>query len=66
MDDIDALAREVYQARSQSPREMTDERWENIKRKFPGSVRVCREAAEQILLEEEQDEIVMHDERLWI
>jgi hypothetical protein len=40
---LDALAREMYHVRSQSPREMTDERWENIKQKVPGSVRRCRE-----------------------
>lgn len=41
---LDALTREMYQARSQSPREMTDERWAGIKERFPGTVRVCREA----------------------
>lgn len=41
---LDALAREMYQMRSQSPREMTDERWALIKERFPGSVRTCREA----------------------
>lgn len=42
---IDNYAREIYYLRSQSPREMTDERWANIKAKFPASVRVCREDA---------------------
>lgn len=42
---VDNVAREIYQVRSNSAREMTDERWANIKAKFPGSVRVCREAA---------------------
>lgn len=46
---IDNLAREVYQARSRSPQEMTDERWARIKRTFPGSVRVCREEAERMI-----------------
>lgn len=55
MDLIENLAREIYHARSNSPRPMTDERWERIKRMFPGSVRVCREDAEQMLLEDEQD-----------
>jgi hypothetical protein len=42
-EELDALTRELYQQRSQSPREMTDERWERIKRTFAGSVRICRE-----------------------
>ena len=42
---LDAYAREMYHQRSRSRREMTDERWENIKRNFPGSVRSCREDA---------------------
>lgn len=41
---LDALTREMYHARSQSPREMTDERWATIKQRFPSSVRICREA----------------------
>lgn len=40
---LDGLAREMYHLRSQSPREMTDERWAMIKERFPGSVRRCRE-----------------------
>lgn len=40
---LDGLTREMYQKRSQSPIEMTDERWERIKTRFPGSVRSCRE-----------------------
>lgn len=50
---IDNLAREVYQVRSQSAREMTDERWARIKQKFPGSVRVCRAEAVRIIEEDE-------------
>lgn len=45
-DIIDGLTREVYQLRSRSPQEMTDERWERIKVQFPGSVRICRQQAE--------------------
>lgn len=40
---IDGLAAEMYQQRSQSPREMTPERWASVKAKFPGSARSCRE-----------------------
>jgi len=39
---VDAFTREMYQQRSQSPQEMTDERWNRVKAKFPGSVRCCR------------------------
>jgi len=42
---IDGYTREIYHMRTQSPREMTDERWARIKEMFPGSVRVCREDA---------------------
>lgn len=41
--ELDALARELYHLRTRSPREMTDERWEKVKRQFPGTVRMCRE-----------------------
>lgn len=40
---LDGLTREMYQQRSQSLQEMTDERWTRIKERFPGSVRSCRE-----------------------
>lgn len=46
---IDNLAREIYQARSKSSREMTDERWADIKARFRGSARVCREEAIRML-----------------
>jgi len=46
---VEAVAREIYQQRSQSPREMTDERWEKIKRQFPQSVRICMADAEQMI-----------------
>ena len=49
---IDNLAREVYHVRSQSAREMTDERWESIKSRFKSSVRVCREEAVRIIEED--------------
>lgn len=42
---IDNLAREIYQRRSQSPVPMTDERWDRIKERFQGSVRICQDEA---------------------
>jgi hypothetical protein len=42
---IDDLARELYHVRSMSAREMTDERWETVKSRFPSSYRVVREEA---------------------
>lgn len=54
--DIDNIAREIYQQRSQSPREMTDERWARIKRIFPASYRDCREAALRMIEDGEFDE----------
>lgn len=46
---IDGYARELYHMRSQSSLEMTDERWESIKKNFAGSVRVCRKDAVKLL-----------------
>jgi hypothetical protein len=45
----DMLAATVYNARAQSPREMTPERWAEVKRRFPGSVRQCLEQADEEL-----------------
>ena len=50
---LDNMARELYQQRSKSPRPMTDDRWANIKAKFPSSVQVCRE---EILAMEDEGE----------
>lgn len=54
--EVDDIAREIYQAKSQSPRPMTDERWARIKSMFPSSVRVCYADAEQMLENGEFDE----------
>ena len=43
---LDLLAATVYNVRAQSPREMTPERWAEVKRRFPGSARQCLEQAE--------------------
>lgn len=39
--DLDRLAATVYTNRAQSPRTLTDDQWEDVKRKFPGSVKIC-------------------------
>lgn len=46
---VDNLAREMYQVRSLSAREMTDERWARIKQRFGSSVRVLREEAMRMI-----------------
>ena len=57
MEHVDNLAREFYYQRSQSPQEMTDEKWERIKARFPGSVRACHEDAMRMLAEEDPDDL---------
>jgi hypothetical protein len=42
----DMLAATIYNARAQSPREMTPERWAEIKRRFGASARMCLEQAD--------------------
>jgi predicted metalloprotease with PDZ domain len=39
---LDAYMAAMYHQRSRSAQEMTPEKWERIKRKFPGSVADCR------------------------
>lgn len=41
------VAAMLYNARANSPREMTPERWANICEKFPASARMCREDADK-------------------
>ena len=43
---LDMVAAMVYNARAQSPREMTPERWAQVRARFPGSARNCLEAAQ--------------------
>lgn len=47
----DLLAATVYNARAQSPREMTPERWAGVKRRFGASARQCLEQADLELQE---------------
>ena len=42
---LDLLAATIYNARAQSPRAMTPERWAEILRRFPGSASQCLEQA---------------------
>lgn len=41
-EEIDALVKAQYEARSRTREPYSDERWAHIKQKFPGSVRICR------------------------
>lgn len=43
----DLLAATIYNVRANSPREMTPERWEGIKKNFPSSARMCLDAADE-------------------
>lgn len=43
------LAATIYNARAQSSRDMTPERWAEVKRKFPGSATACLMAADKEL-----------------
>jgi hypothetical protein len=43
------VAATIYNARAQSPQEMTAERWANIKARFPGSARQCMDQAEEAI-----------------
>lgn len=54
--DIDRLAATIYQAKSQSSREMTDARWAGIKTKFRGSARICRDEAIRMYEDGEMDD----------
>lgn len=49
--DLDRMTKQVYMSRAQTTVEFSDEMWERIKKKFPGSVAQCREEA----IEEMQD-----------
>lgn len=43
----DRVAATIYNARAQSPEEMTAERWARVKQRFPGSARQCLEQARE-------------------
>jgi len=45
----DLVAAMLYNARANSPREMTPERWAKIKQNFPASARMCLEDADKEL-----------------
>jgi hypothetical protein len=46
---LDMVAALIYNIRAQSPREMTPERWADVKEQFPSSARMSLRAAEQEL-----------------
>lgn len=43
---LELVAAMLYNARANSSREMTPERWSNICNNFPASARMCREDAD--------------------
>lgn len=45
----DMVAAMIYNAHAQSPREMTPERWWEVKRRFGATARMCLEQAEAAL-----------------
>lgn len=52
---IDALARALYDARARNPQPMSDASWARKKTLFPGSVRIAREDAAQMILDGEDE-----------
>ena len=43
----DRVAALIYNAKAQSPQEMTAERWLRIKERFPSSARICLDDARE-------------------
>ena len=54
--DVDALVRAMYEARARTMTPYTDERWESIKRRFPGSISILRQEVMQQIEDGEFDE----------
>lgn len=46
---VDRVAATLYNAKAQSPREMTAERWFEIKRRFRTTARILLEEAQQMI-----------------